>query len=52
MTQEQLIGYYKGNVFKYVFRAGKKGSQSDCLIDLEKASWYLNKLKALHEVSQ
>lgn len=28
--------------FKYVWRAGKKGSAKDAAIDLKKALWYLN----------
>ena len=45
LTLEEFIGYCKGNVLKYVSRAGKKGSHSDELAneldDLSKAKVYL-----------
>jgi hypothetical protein len=41
LTQEELCGYLKGNVIKYISRAGKK---EDTLKDYKKAQWYLNKL--------
>ena len=34
------LGYFEGNVVKYISRAGKKGSK---LEDLKKAQWYLNR---------
>lgn len=40
-TKEQAKGYYRGNVVKYVMRAGKKGNE---LEDLKKAAHYLEKL--------
>ena len=40
-TKEQAKGYYRGNVIKYVMRAGKKGSEIE---DLKKAAHYLQKL--------
>ena len=40
-TTEQAKGYYRGNVIKYVMRAGKKGSEIE---DLKKAAHYLQKL--------
>ena len=41
MTPEELRGYLKGNVIKYVWRSNHKGS---LLQDLEKARWYLDRL--------
>jgi hypothetical protein len=35
------LGFYEGNVVKYVARAKHKGSE---LEDLKKAAWYLNRL--------
>ena len=35
------LGFYKGNVLKYIMRSGKKGTE---LEDLKKAQHYLNKL--------
>lgn len=40
-TKEQAKGYYRGNVIKYVMRAGRKGSEVE---DLKKAAHYLEKL--------
>lgn len=40
-STEEFFGFLKGNVIKYVTRAGKKGSAVE---DLEKARWYLDKL--------
>jgi hypothetical protein len=40
MTAEEFIGHMKGNVLKYVFRAGRK---SDGAQDLEKAGAYLKR---------
>lgn len=40
MTQEQFIGYLKGNVIKYNWRFEHKNGVED----LEKAKWYLDKL--------
>ena len=54
MTKEELMQYgsielevkqlnfARGNVIKYVSRAGKKDSNKE-LEDLKKASWYLNR---------
>lgn len=42
MSEAEYIGFLRGNVIKYMWREDKKGSQ---LQDLEKASWYLDKLK-------
>lgn len=40
-TPEEFKGYLKGNIFKYVSRYEDK----DGLQDIEKAEWYLNRLK-------
>jgi hypothetical protein len=40
MTEEEFIGHMKGNVLKYVFRAGRK---EDGKQDLEKAGAYLKR---------
>jgi hypothetical protein len=42
MTGEQMAGYLRGNVQKYVFRAYSKHPTP--LVDLKKAQWYLNRL--------
>lgn len=42
MSKEGFKGYLKGNVMKYLWRYEYKGK---ALEDLEKAAWYLNKLK-------
>jgi hypothetical protein len=34
------LNFHLGNVLKYISRAGKKG---DCLEDLKKAKWYLDR---------
>jgi hypothetical protein len=39
LSQEELIGFYKGNIIKYVIRAGKKDS---AIKDLKKAKDYIN----------
>ena len=39
----EFAGFCRGNVLKYVMRAGKKG---DAREDLRKAQWYLNVLLA------
>lgn len=38
---EELEGYLKGNVMKYLSRASLKGAKNQ---DYQKAQWYLNKL--------
>ena len=40
LTDEEFRGYCKGNVLKYTWRENYKNKVED----LEKASWYLNKL--------
>mgnify|MGYP003705464777 CR=1 FL=1 len=46
LTEQEFIGFLKGNMIKYAMRAGHKG---DAKQDLEKALWYLqrriNKMK-------
>lgn len=42
LTQEEYIGYLKGNFFKYRFRAGEKGSLKQ---DIAKSNWYRDRLK-------
>lgn len=44
MTKEEFIGFLKGNVIKYVSRAGKK-ENSDIKNDLAKAKRYLSWLE-------
>ena len=39
ISKEELIGFYKGNIIKYVVRAGKKESAVE---DLSKAKSYIN----------
>jgi len=41
LTQEELIGFYRGNVSKYLHRWRYKGKPVE---DLKKARWYLNAL--------
>lgn len=41
MSAESFLGYLKGNVQKYVWRYEDKANPIE---DLEKASWYLNRL--------
>ena len=41
LTWEEYLGFLKGNVIKYMTRAGKK---EDGLKDIKKAQWYLDRL--------
>jgi hypothetical protein len=41
MAPEEFAGYLRGNVIKYVARAGRKGDAAE---DLKKARHYLDKL--------
>lgn len=41
LTEEEFVGFLKGNVLKYLHRYKYKNG----LEDLNKASWYLDKLK-------
>ncbi len=45
------LGYHRGNVLKYVVRAGRKDG-SDELTDLKKARFYLDRLIAITERKQ
>lgn len=40
LTREEYLGFLKGNIEKYLYRYEHKGGVED----LNKASWYLNKL--------
>ena len=41
LTPEEYRGYLKGNVLKYISRAGKKGDPRE---DYAKARWYIERL--------
>lgn len=47
LNKEEFIGFLKGNVIKYITRAGKK--KEDYIIDFRKARWYLDYLIAYLE---
>ena len=40
MSEEQYVGFLKGNIIKYLCRSEKKNGTED----LKKAQWYMNKL--------
>lgn len=42
LSEDEYLGFLKGNVIKYVLRAGKK---QNTIEDLNKAIWYINKIK-------
>ena len=42
------LGFYEGNIVKYIIRAGKKPDNNK-LQDLKKALWYLNYLIKINE---
>lgn len=42
LTEEQFIGFLRGNVIKYHWRLGNKDTP---LQEVEKGLWYANKLK-------
>ena len=44
MSPEEFKGYLKGNTLKYLWRYSYKGKPVQ---DLEKAQWYLEKLKTV-----
>ena len=51
LTQDEFIGYLKGNALKYRLRAGDKG---DTLQDIDKSNWYrcrLGKVMPASDVS-
>lgn len=41
MTPEELKGFLKGNIIKYLWRVNHKGNPK---LDAEKARWYLDQL--------
>jgi len=41
LTQEEFIGFLKGNIIKYSMRAGRKGAKQE---DIDKARHYIEKL--------
>lgn len=41
LTKDQVVGYYLGNITKYLLRCQHKGNM---LQDLKKADWYLDRL--------
>ena len=47
ISNEEFIGFIKGNVIKYVVRCGKKGNPID---DINKAISYLQLLKKIMSV--
>lgn len=47
MSEEELIGFCKGNVVKYTIRAGHKNDEA--VKDCEKAIHYLQTLKEIYE---
>ena len=47
LSKEEFTGYLKGNIIKYISRAGKKNDMT--LDDYKKAQWYLKRL--IEEVS-
>tara|TARA_R100001530_G_scaffold42543_1_gene32408 strand:- start:687 stop:947 length:261 start_codon:yes stop_codon:yes gene_type:complete len=42
MTEDDFLGYLKGNALKYIIRYKHKGNPEQ---DISKAIWYLEKLK-------
>lgn len=44
LSPEEYRGYLKGQVMKYISRAGKKHDEAE---DLGKAAWYLERLRRL-----
>lgn len=46
MSREEIIGYLRGNSFKYRWRCRDKGN---AVKDLRKAQWYENRLLAIIE---
>lgn len=44
MSPDEFKGYLKGNVIKYLWRYRLKGREKE---DIQKASWYLNKLNEI-----
>ena len=48
LSYEEFKGLLRGNVLKYMSRAGKKDKE---LEDFKKAQWYLNELIKMLEIS-
>lgn len=46
MSDEEFLGYLRGNSFKYLWRCNHKGKTTE---DLKKSRWYLDRLIAEHE---
>ncbi len=44
LSNEEFIGYLKGNIMKYLLRAGKKRG-SAATEDMGKATWYISRLQ-------
>ena len=50
--EDQGLNFNRGNVVKYVSRAGHKGIDND-LVDLEKAKWYIEReIKRIEAVKE
>lgn len=47
MSPDEFKGYLKGNVIKYLWRYRLKGREKE---DIQKASWYLNKLNDVLDI--
>lgn len=45
LTREQMVGFLKGNIFKYMARAEKKAKRED----IQKAGWYMRYLDEFEE---
>jgi hypothetical protein len=43
LSRDELIGYLRGNITKYLWRYKHKNGVED----IEKADWYFNKLKEM-----
>jgi len=43
LSDQEYIGYLKGNILKYLLRAGKKKGTA-ATEDMGKATWYINRL--------
>lgn len=46
LSREEFVGFLKGQVIKYLWRANHKGNAAQ---DHAKAAWYLNRLNVLEE---
>ncbi len=44
MTEEEIIGFLKGNAIKYLSRAGKHVIGDPALQDAKKGRWYVDRL--------